>query len=135
VGQSRWTTDWNFIQPVVTSSAGAYNNSSATITFNLASAPTNGAAACLYLGFASDYDAAIIVSVNGNNLAGVSGVSGAPNNSIPSTGFYTGYDDSDTSIREGNNAAFSDERITFPASLLSAGANTITLAIRQVGGS
>jgi hypothetical protein len=135
VGQSRWTTDWNFIQPVVTSSAGTYNNSASTMTFNLASAPAGGAQASLYLGFASDYYSAIIVTVNGANLGSTANVTGAPNNSIPSTGFYAGYGDSDTSIREGINAAFSDERLNFPATLLHSGANTITIAIRQEGGS
>ncbi|MGH8022876.1 MAG: polysaccharide lyase family protein, partial [Limisphaerales bacterium] len=34
VGQSRWTTDWNFVQPVVTDMSGNYNPSTSTITFN-----------------------------------------------------------------------------------------------------
>ena len=89
----------------------------------------------IYLGLASDYYSAVIVTVNGSNLGNVGGVTGAPNSSIPNTGYYAGYADSDTSIREGNNAAFSDERLTFPASLLQAGVNTINIGIRQVGGS
>ena len=135
VGSSRWNTDWNFILPVVTDSAGNYNSSTATITFNLATAPTNGAQACLYLGLTSDYYSAIILTVNGNNLGSVSGVTGTPTTSIPTSGYYTGYSDSDSNIREGNNAAASDERITFPGSQLHAGANTITIGIRQIGGS
>ncbi len=135
VGQSRWTTDWNFIQPVTTDSQGNYDNTSSTITFNLASAPTNGATASLYIGLASDYYSAIVVTVNGNNLGNVGGVTGTPNNSIPNTGYYVGNQDSDASIREGNNAAFSDERVNFPASLLQAGVNTINIGIRQIGGS
>ena len=135
VGSSRWSTDWNFIQPVVTDSQGNYNASASTITFNLPAAPTNGAQASLYLGLSSDYYTAIVVSVNGNNLANVSGVTGSPNNSIPSTGYYVGYGGSDTSIREGNNGAFSDERLTFPATQLHAGVNTINIAIRQIAGS
>src|SRR5262249_48801358 len=127
VGQSRWTTDWNFIQPVVVSSTGTYNNSSSTITFNLASAPGSGAQASLYLGIASDNSTAVIVTVNGANLGSVGGVTGTPNNSIPTTGFYAGYSKSDTSIREGSNGAFSDERLTFPASVLHAGLNTINI--------
>ena len=74
VGQSRWSTDWNFIQPVVTDSPGNYNPSTSTITFNLATAPTNGAQASLYLGLCSDYYAAIIVTVNGTNAASLSGL-------------------------------------------------------------
>lgn len=135
VGQNRWTTDWNFIQPVVTDSQGNYDNSSSTITFNLPAAPANGAQASLYLGLASDNSSAIELTVNGNNLGNVGGVTGVPNDSIPTTGYYTGYADSDTSIREGNNAAFSDERVTFPASQLHQGLNTVNIAIRQTGGS
>ena len=135
VGQNRWSTDWNFMQPVVTDSSGNYNNSSSTITFNLASAPTNGALASFYLGLASDYRAAIILTVNGVNLGGAGGVTATPIGAIPSTGYIPVNDNSDTSIREGGNAMFSDERLTFPASLLHTGANTINIGIRQVGGS
>ncbi len=135
VGQSRWSTDWNFIQPVVTDSQGNYNNSSSTITFNLATAPTNGATASLYLGLTSDYYTAIVVTVNGNNLGSVSGVNGTPNNSIPTTGYYVAYGASNSQIREGNNGAFTDERLTFPAAQLHAGVNTISIGIRQIGGS
>ena len=135
VGQSRWTTDWNFCQPVVTDSSGNYNTSSSTITFNLATAPTNGASASLYLGLCSDYDAAIIVTVNGVNAASLGSLAASPTTSIPSTGYYVSYGDSDTSIREGNNGAFTDERLTFSATALHAGANTLTIGFRQIGGS
>jgi len=135
VGQSRWSTDWNFVQPVVVSSAGAYNNSSSTITFNLATAPTNGATASLYLGLSSDYYTAIIVTINNTNIGSASDVTGSPNNSFPTTGYSVGYSGSDATIREGNQAAASDERINFPATMLHAGANTINIAIRQAGGS
>src|ERR1035438_975815 len=62
VGQSRWTTDWNFCQPVVTDSAGNYNGSTSTITFNLASAP--GATASPYLAIASSYQGPLNIQVN-----------------------------------------------------------------------
>jgi rhamnogalacturonan endolyase len=132
VGQSRWSTDWNFIQPVVTDSQGNYNSSSSTITFNLASAPTNGAMASFYLGLCSDYDAAVIVTVNGVNVASISGLSGSPN-AVPSTGYFAAYSSSDSNIREGNNGAFTDERLTFTATALHAGQNTINLSFRQTG--
>ena len=135
VGQSRWSTDWNFCQPVVTDSQGNYNNSSSTITFNLATAPTNGATASLYLGLTSDYYTAIIVTVNGNNLGSVGGVNGIPNGSIPTSGYYVAYGASNSSLREGNNGAFTDERISFPAAQLHVGANTINIAIRQIASS
>ena len=135
VGQNRWSTDWNFCQPVVTDSQGNYNSSSSTITFNLATAPTNGATASLYLGLSSDYYSAIIVNVNGTILTSSSTITGSPTTNIPSTGYYPGYSASDTTIREGNQAAASDERINFPASQLHAGVNTINIGIRQIGGS
>jgi autotransporter-associated beta strand protein len=138
VGQSRWTTDWNFVQPVVTSSTGTYNNSTSTITLYLATAPTSGATAALYIATASDFQGAIIISVNNNNLGSTANVTATPN-SIPSTGYIPAYsgsgNESDTTIREGINSVLSDERITFPGSLLVAGTNTITISIRQVGGS
>jgi autotransporter-associated beta strand protein len=132
VGQSRWTTDWNFIQPVVTDLQGNYNGSTSTITFNLAGAPTNGAIASLYLGLCSDYAGPLIVSVNGSNLGSTAGVTATPSTES-STGFFPSYDISDTSIREGINAAFSDERLTFSAGLLHAGQNTITINMRKGG--
>jgi rhamnogalacturonan endolyase len=134
VGTSRWATDWNFIQPVIYNSAGGWDSSASTITFNLASTPANGAQASLYLGIASDYYTALIVSVNGTNLGSTSGVTATPS-SIPSTGFVPSYTKSDGSIREGINGAFSDERLTFPGTLLHSGTNTITISQRQVGGS
>jgi rhamnogalacturonan endolyase len=136
VGQSRWTTDWNFVQPVVTDASGNYNPSTSTITFNLATAPTNGATASLYLGLASDYQGALIVSLNGNNLGTASGAVSTPN-ANSANGFFPAYsgsgNESDTTVREGVNAVFSDERITFPASLLNIGQNTITINMRKGG--
>ena len=134
VGQSRWSADWNFSQSVVPDSQGIYNDSTSTITFNLAASPTNGAQASLYLGLASDFYAAVILNVNGSNLGGAGGVTATPN-ALPTTGFVPGYSGADTTIREGNNGAFCDERITFPASLIHVGNNTITFTTRQVGGS
>ncbi len=122
VGQSRWTTDWNFTQPVVVDAVGNYNGSTSTITFNLASAP--GATASLYIALASDFQGPLIVQVNGNNIAG-------------STGYFPDYsgsgDQSDATIREGIHGTFSDNRITFAGSLLHAGQNTITLNMRKGG--
>ena len=131
VGQSRWSTDWNFIQPIVTDNQGNYNPSTSTITFNLASAPTNGATASLYLGMTSDYSGPMIVSVNGNNLGTAAGVT--PSQRERSRRVFILYGASDTSIREGPNGAFSDERLTFPASLLQAGTNTITINMCKGG--
>ena len=142
VGQSRWSTDWNFIQPNVVDSQGNMNGSYSTITFNLAQAPTNGATASLYIGLCSDDAGPLAITNNGASLiSGVNNVTATPN-ALPVTGYFPptissvnsiGYSQSDTSIREGINAASSDERINFPASLLQAGQNTITLNMRKGG--
>jgi rhamnogalacturonan endolyase len=132
VGTSRWPTDWFFIQPVIISASNADTNSSSTINFSLASAPVTGGTASLYLGIASDYSGQVSITVNGTNLGSASGVTATPN-SISTSGFTPSYDISDTSVREGCNAAFSDERLNFPASLLHSGSNTITLGMNQIG--
>jgi autotransporter-associated beta strand protein len=132
VGQSRWSTDWSFIQPVVTDSSGNYNPSTSTINFYLPAAPANGATASFYLGLCSDYYSAVIVSVNNVNLGNISGRVGSPNNSLPTTGYYAEYASSDGNIREGNNGAFTDERLNFPGSALKAGWNTISISFREI---
>jgi autotransporter-associated beta strand protein len=133
VGQSRWSTDWNFVQPVVTSGSGAYNGSSSTIVFNLPTAPAGGAQACLYLAISSDYSGPVILTVNGATLVGGSGgVTGTPTQPL-STGYYPVYDISDTTIREFISGAFSDNRVTFPGTLLVAGQNTINIGLRGRG--
>lgn len=133
VGTSRWSTNWNFVQSVVNSTTGTWNSSSSTITFNLASAPASGTQASLFLGLASDYYTALILTVNGTNLGSTSGVTATPS-TLPSTGFVPTSSRSDSTVRESINGAFSDERVTFAGTLLHAGSNTITIAQRQVGG-
>ena len=136
VGQSRWSTDWNFIQPEVIDLGGNYGASSSDITFNLAAAPAGGATASFYLAFAAAYSGPTIVTVNGANLnTGVSGVTGAPVTSFTSSGFNPPMSNSDVSVREGNHGAFSDERLTFPGSLLVKGANVINVQMRKVNSS
>jgi len=126
VGQSRWSTDWNYVQPIVVNAAGDFENSSSTITFNLPSAPASGASASIYLALSSDFQSAIIMLVNGNNITGNGG-----------NGYYANYDssadESDTTVRQGIHGAFSDARTSFAGSLLKAGQNTITISIRQTG--
>ena len=122
VGQSRWTTDWNYCQPVVVDAAGNYNGSTSTITFNLAS-NYNGNAA-LYLALASDYQGPLIIKVNGTDIAGSSGYFPA----------YSGSSDqSDATIREGIHGLFTDHRITFSSSLLKVGQNNLTINMRKGG--
>jgi len=135
VGQSRWNTDWNFIQPEVIDLAGNFNSSSSTITFNLASAPAQGATASLYLAFAGAFSGPTVVSVNGNNLGNESGVTASPISPLTANGFNPALSQSDVSVREGNHGAFSDERISFPASLLVSGQNTLNIQMRKVNSS
>jgi fibronectin type 3 domain-containing protein len=136
VGTSQWATGWNFIEPVVTSSTGTYNGPTTTISFNLASTP--GATASLYIALSSDYAGAPIIGVNNQTLVTNGTVTATPVTSVPSTGYIpTGSgsgSESDASIREGNHGLFSDERITFPGTMLKVGTNTITFGLRQIGG-
>ncbi|HEU6449752.1 MAG TPA: polysaccharide lyase family protein [Verrucomicrobiae bacterium] len=122
VGQSRWTTDWNYCQPVVVDDAGNYNSSTSTINFNLPSAPASDAS--FYISLSSDYQGALIIQVNGHDITG-------------STGYFPSYsssgDGSDATIREGIHGTFSDMRTNVPAAYLHAGANTITITMRKGG--
>jgi rhamnogalacturonan endolyase len=124
VGQSRWTTDWNYVQPILTDGVGNFNGSTSTITFNLGSAPAGGAQASFYIALSSDYQGPLIIQVNGNDIAG-------------STGYFPAYSSSasgsDTTIRQGIHGCFSDNRITFAGSLLHAGQNTVTINMRKGG--
>ena len=127
VGQSRWTTDWNYVQPIInaTDTTGTtFNGSTSTITFNLPAAPTNGASASFYISLSSDYQGPLIIQVNGNNIAG-------------STGYFPNYNssgnESDATIRQGIHGVFSDNRINFSSSYLKAGQNTITINMRKGG--
>jgi len=134
VGVSKWPTDWDFIQPIMVTSNEGNASTNSTIVFNLPSGVPQNATTSLYLAIASDYYGAIEVSVNGTNLGNTSGVTATPN-PLPGSGYIPPYTLSDSSIREGCNGAFSDERITFPSTLLVTGSNNINLSLRQVGGS
>jgi len=132
VGQSRWSTDWNYVQSSVPSLAGNSVSTSSTITFNLPLAPATNSTASLYIALAANDADAVILTVNGQNLASVSGVSASPS-SFPTTGYGPPVGD-DTSVREGNHGPATDERINFPGKTLVAGTNTIVITLRQAGG-
>ena len=117
VGQSRWTTDWNFCQPIIIDSAGNANTSTSTITFNLAQSPAGGAQASIYIALCSAYQGPLIVTANGSTV-----------------GSYTpAWNGSDTTVREGLNADMSDQRLAFSGSLLHSGQNTITIKMNKGG--
>ena len=120
VGSSRWTTDWNYVQPAVNNAAGGFSSSTSTINFNLPSAPSGSAS--FYIALASDFQGPLKINVNGTEIAGANGYDPSYNSSSSQ---------SDATIREGIHGMFSDKRITFATSLLNAGANTITLTMRK----
>lgn len=135
VGKSRWTTDWNYILPSLPDAAGIYQPCAGTIAFDLAKEPASDARASLYLGCAGDDGGHVVVSINGTNLDTVKEVTAEPNplsggktnprdNGVG--GFNAPYSDN-SSIHFGDHGPFSDERISFPAALLHAGQNTITI--------
>jgi rhamnogalacturonan endolyase len=125
VGKSRWATDWNYCLPSSPDAAGTYQPCTGKITFNLAQEPAAGAQASIYLGCAGDDGGHVIVSVNDVNLGTADGVSAAPN-PIGAAGFNPPYSD-DSSIHFAAHGPFSDERISFPAKMLHAGKNTISI--------
>jgi len=135
VGQSRWSTDWDFIQPTITDGSGNIDPSTGTITFNLASAPANGSTASLYIATASDYQGPLIISVNGNNLGSIATTATPNGESVNGYGpSYSGSgQESDASVREGIHGCFSDERLNFAGSYLKQGQNTITINMREGG--
>jgi rhamnogalacturonan endolyase len=125
VGKSRWATDWNYCLPAAADANGAYQPCIGKITFNLAQEPAKDATASLYIGCAGDDGGHVIVSVNDTNLGSAAGVTAAPN-PIDAGGFNPPYSD-DSSIHFSDHGPFSDERLTFPATILHAGRNTITI--------
>ena len=125
VGTSQWARDWNYVVPSDPTVTGSYQAPTATINFNLATTPTNNATASVYIGIAQVDTYDLIVSVNGVNLGSASGVTATPN-AITASGFNPPYSD-DSSIHFSNHGPFSDERITFPASLLHSGSNSLTI--------
>lgn len=121
VGRSRWPTDWNFVQPIVTDSHGNYNGSTSTITFSLPSTPVSGAQASLYIALSSDFQGQLTISVDGSAV------------STYSPAYSDSKHESDTTIREGIHGIFTDNRVSFSGSLLHQGLNTITINMGQGG--
>lgn len=125
VGKSRWPIDWNYVLPSAPDRNGTWQPCTGKIVFDLATPPQVSAAASLYIGCAGDDGGHVTVSVNSVNLGSADGVTAAPQ-PIDASGFSPAYSD-DASIHLSNHGPFSDERINFPAKLLHAGQNTITI--------
>jgi autotransporter-associated beta strand protein len=119
VGQSRWTTDWNYVQPAVVGSSGSASASTSTITFNLPSAP--GATASMYVALSSDESGPLLIQANGTTVA----------NYTPA--YHTSTDESDSTTREGIHGMYTDNRATFSGSVFHQGQNTITVQMSQGG--
>ena len=128
VGKSQWTKDWNYVLPAAADAAGNYQPCTGTITFDLAKVPEGGAMASLHLALAGNDGDKVIVSVNGKNLGDDdAGATGTPNALLPA-GFAPPYSDT-SSIHFSDHGPFCDERVTFPASLLHVGENTLTITM------
>ena len=127
VGKSQWNRDWNYVLPAAADAAGKYQPCTGTISFDLAKLPANGTMASLYIALAGNDGDKVIVSVNGTNLGEIPGVTGTPHAMLPA-GFAPAYSDT-SSIHFSDHGPFCDQRITFPAALLRAGKNTLTLTM------
>lgn len=127
VGKSQWTRDWNYVLPAMADTAGNYQPCTGTITFDLAKVPSGDARASLYLALAGNDGDKVLLNVNGRNLDSDTGAAGTPNALSPA-GFAPPYSDT-SSIHFSDHGPFCDERVTFPASLLHAGENTLTITM------
>jgi hypothetical protein len=88
------------------------------VFFNLPQAPTGGASASLYMGFAADWLGPVKVVLNGNTVtAGVFPPSSAD----------------DTMIRLGIHGVFSDLRLNVPIAYLQAGQNEMDFTMTATG--
>ncbi len=120
VGQSRWSSDWDYAQPTsLDPTTGNLNPTTQNIFFTLPNAPANNAQASLYFAVAGDYSGPIEVTVNGTLLNG--------------TGFFPPYSSDDPMIRIESHGIFCDYRLNFAGNLLKPGQNEIQLNLRKGG--
>lgn len=127
VGTNEWPLDWNYVLPAVADPTGAYQPCSGTITFDLERVPAAPATALLYLAMAGNDSKSIIITLNDTPLHAVPGAIGSPLPLGPD-GFCPPYSDT-SSIHFSDHGPFGDQRITFPASALRTGRNTLTLTM------
>ena len=106
VGTDNYATKWNY---------SMMNANTWKVNFTLPKAPTAGTQGRFYLALASSYGSNLTISVNGTQVGRF-----APGNP------------SDAVVRLGSQGAFWDTSLLFNATLLKAGANT--LSISQSGG-
>ena len=137
VGVSNYASDWNYCQPTILNTGGAYVGTTSKIYFNLAKAPSAGNQARLYIAFAAAYSAACIITINGTvQTASVTGSTDGANAATianATTGFYVPNYSFDTMVRLGSNGAWGDAYLDFPATDLKAGWNEIDIGLRPTG--
>ena len=134
VGKSNWSTDWNYVLPSLPGENGKYKDCSGVINFELAEKPQQNKKAALHLSCAGDNGGHVVVTVNGIDLASVEGAIAYPQpftkeyhkRTDGSGGFCPPYSDT-SSIHFSDHGPFSDQRISFPASILKEGKNTIKI--------
>lgn len=118
IGQSNIATDWNYVH-YWNKTLRPDSSPEWKVNFNLTAAPT-GSTASVYVALAEVNSAALILSVNGENVT------------MPKSG--VGFTDgSNAMIRKGIHGAFNEIRFDFPASKLKAGANQISFNLRLTG--
>jgi rhamnogalacturonan endolyase len=127
VGTSQWPRDWNYVLPAMADASGGYRPCTGTIAFDLSRDPPLQGVASFYLGCAGNDGKSVIITVNGTNLGDVPGVVAVPNPVTPQ-GFCPAYSDT-SSIHFSDHGPFCDERITFPAKLVHAGRNTLSITM------
>ena len=118
IGQSNIATDWNYVQP--SSKNVPISDPKWNVNFDLATVPTTGSTASVYVALAANFSAALILTVNGTNVTS------------PTTGIGPG-NPTNAMIRKGIHGAFAEVRFNFPASILRVGTNKITFSLRIAG--
>ena len=138
VGTSHYSTDWNYCQPTTLDAATTtYGGTTSKIYFNLATAPTAAQNARLYIAFASVFDAACILTINGTvQTASVMGSTDGTYATITNatTGFYPPNVSFDSIVRLGTQGSWGDAYLDFAGNKLKAGTNEIDIGMRATGG-
>ena len=127
VGKSRWPIDWNYVLPSAPDrNGGLAALHSGKIVFDLATRASGRVRRPRCISAAPATTAVTSSSAStASTSASADGVTAAPQ-PIDASGFNPAYFD-DASIHLSDHGPFSDERINFPAKLLHAGQNTITI--------
>jgi rhamnogalacturonan endolyase len=108
VGTDDYSKVWNY---------SMMGNTTWTVSFTLANATTAGSQGRFYLALASSEGANLTVKLNGTSI-----------------GDFAPGDPTDSVVRLGSHGSFWDTQLLFNASLLKAGANTLTLTDSSTGG-